>query len=54
MDLVSLQPIFSTLWVVWFFILFTGIIISVMRPARKRHFEQLGDIPWRDERQAGS
>jgi cytochrome c oxidase cbb3-type subunit 4 len=45
----ALQPILPTLWVVWFFILFTGIILYVMAPWRKRAYEQAGDIPLRDE-----
>jgi len=49
----SLQPILPTLWVVWFFILFTGIILYVMAPRRKRSYEQLGDIPLRDDPPAG-
>ena len=52
MDLAALQPIFSALWVVWFFILFAGIIYCVMRPGLRQHYERLGDIPLRDDRQA--
>lgn len=47
--LASLQSILSSLWVAWFFILFTGIIVYVMSPWRKRGYEQAGDIPLRDE-----
>lgn len=47
--LASLQPILSTLWVVWFFILFTGIVLFVMSPWRRRGYEQAGNIPLRDE-----
>lgn len=47
--LASIQPILSTLWVVWFFILFTGIIVYVMAPWRKRSYDGAGDIPLRDE-----
>jgi cytochrome c oxidase cbb3-type subunit 4 len=47
--LAGLQPLFSTLWVVWFFVLFTGIILYVMAPRRKGTYEQAGDIPLRDE-----
>ena len=47
--LASLQSILSTLWVVWFFVLFTGIILYVMSPWRKRGYEQAGDIPLQDE-----
>ena len=45
----SLQSTLSTLWVVWFFVLFTGIILYVTSPWRKRRYEQAGDIPLRDE-----
>jgi cytochrome c oxidase cbb3-type subunit 4 len=45
----TLQPILPTLWVVWFFILFTGIVVYVMAPWRKRRYEQLGDIPLLDD-----
>lgn len=49
MDLHGLQSLFSTLWVVWFFVLFTGIILWVMRPAKRRDYERLGTIPLRDD-----
>jgi cbb3-type cytochrome oxidase subunit 3 len=49
--LAGLQPVLSTLWVVWFFILFTGIIVTVMAPWRKRRYERAGDIPLRDDDQ---
>lgn len=45
----ALQSTLSTLWVVWFFVLFTGIILTVMSPWRKRGYEQAGDIPLRDD-----
>jgi cytochrome c oxidase cbb3-type subunit 4 len=51
--LASLQSLFSTLWVVWFFVLFTGIILFVMAPRRKDGYERAGDIPRRDEPPAG-
>jgi cytochrome c oxidase cbb3-type subunit 4 len=47
--LAAIQPLLSTLWVVWFFVLFTGIILYVMAPWRKRRYERAGDIPLRDE-----
>ena len=49
MSLHGLQSLFSTLWVVWFTLLFTGIILWVMRPAKRRDYERLGDIPLRDD-----
>jgi cytochrome c oxidase cbb3-type subunit 4 len=48
MDLVALQPIFSTLWVVWFFVLFIGILLRVLAPGRKQDFERQGQIPFRE------
>ena len=47
--LAAMQSTLSTLWVVWFFVLFTGIIVYVMAPWRKRGYERAGDIPLRDE-----
>jgi cytochrome c oxidase cbb3-type subunit 4 len=47
--LATLQSTLSTLWVVWFFVLFTGIILTVMSPWRKRGYERAGDIPLQDE-----
>lgn len=47
--LASLQSLFSTLWVVWFFVLFTGIILYVVAPRRKRGFERAAEIPLQDE-----
>jgi cbb3-type cytochrome oxidase subunit 3 len=49
MSLHGLQSLFSTLWVVWFFVLFAGIILWVMRPAKRRDYERLGEIPLRDD-----
>jgi cytochrome c oxidase cbb3-type subunit 4 len=49
MDLMRLQSVLSTLWVVWFFILFGGILWFVMRPSKRRHYQSLADIPLRDE-----
>ena len=45
----SMQSTLSTLWVVWFFVLFTGIILYVMSPWRKRGYERAGDIPLRED-----
>jgi cytochrome c oxidase cbb3-type subunit 4 len=47
--LAALHGTFATLWVVWFFVLFTGIILYVMAPWRKRGYERAGEIPLRDE-----
>jgi cytochrome c oxidase cbb3-type subunit IV len=49
MDLLKLQSVLNTLWVVWFFVLFLGMLWYVMRPSKKQHFASLADIPLRDE-----
>jgi cytochrome c oxidase cbb3-type subunit 4 len=49
-SLVELYPTLRALWVVWFFVLFLGMVWFVMRPSRRKHFESLGDIPLRDDR----
>jgi cytochrome c oxidase cbb3-type subunit 4 len=49
MSLLDLQPIFSTLWVVWFFVLFIGLLVYVMAPRRRGAYERAGEIPMRDD-----
>ena len=49
MDLVKLQSILSTIWVVWFFVLFIGMLVFVMRPSKRQQYQSLADIPLRDE-----
>ncbi|MCS6891716.1 MAG: cbb3-type cytochrome c oxidase subunit 3 [Rhodovarius sp.] len=44
------QSLFSTLWVVWFFLLFIGILVWVLRPSQRRQLERHADIPLREER----
>lgn len=38
----------KSLWTVWFFLLFSGIIVWVMWPTRKSDWENQGQIPLRD------
>jgi cytochrome c oxidase cbb3-type subunit 4 len=42
-------PLIRTLWVVWFFVLFLGMLWFVLRPSKKQHFESQADIPLRDD-----
>lgn len=50
MDTLSdLLPMFRALWVVWFFVLFLGMLWFVLRPSKKKHFESQADIPLRDD-----
>jgi len=47
----AIHPMLATVWVVWFFVLFGGIVLYVMAPHRKHGYERAGDIPLRDEPQ---
>ncbi|WP_198369888.1 cbb3-type cytochrome oxidase subunit 3 [Roseomonas rosulenta] len=47
--LIEHLPTLRALWVVWFFVLFLGMLWFVLRPSRKRHFEDQADIPLRDD-----
>ena len=50
--LIDLYPLLRSLWVVWFFVLFLGMLWLVLRPAKKAHYEAQADIPLRDGRPA--
>lgn len=41
-------PLLRSLWVVWFFVLFVGMLWFVLRPSRKTYYEAQADIPFRD------
>ncbi len=43
------QSLFSTLWVVWFFLLFGGILFWALRPSKRAELEKHADIPFREE-----
>ncbi|BDG73176.1 cbb3-type cytochrome oxidase subunit 3 [Roseomonas fluvialis] len=47
--LIDHLPTLRALWVVWFFVLFLGMLWFVLRPSKKRHFESQADIPLRDD-----
>lgn len=47
--MLELQSLFSTLWVVWFFLLFGGILIWVFRPSRRDEWRRRGEIVLRDD-----
>jgi len=49
MDLIKLHSLLSTVWVVWFFLLFVGMLVYVLRPSKRRFYESQADIPLRDE-----
>ena len=49
MTLLELYPLLKALWVVWFMLLFVGIVCWALRPAARRRFERLALIPLREE-----
>jgi len=48
MDIHHLHGLLTTAWIVWFFVLFTGILVWAFRPARRERFERARQIPLRD------
>jgi cbb3-type cytochrome oxidase subunit 3 len=50
MDLVELYPLLRSLWTVWFFALFVGIVAWTLWPKRKTQLEEHAQIPLRDDR----
>lgn len=50
MDLFDLYALLRPLWIVWFAVLFVGIVAWALRPANRRRFEEHGRIPLRDDR----
>lgn len=48
MDWTRLHEFASALWVVWFFVLFTAILVWVLRPSKRRTLESHAEIPFRD------
>lgn len=45
----DLQSLFSALWVVWFFLLFGGILVWVLRPSRRGKWRERGSMIFRDD-----
>jgi len=45
MDFEALYSLVSSLWVVWFTLLFAGIVVWAYRPSRRKAFEAHGNIP---------
>ncbi|WP_160120602.1 cbb3-type cytochrome oxidase subunit 3 [Rhodovarius lipocyclicus] len=48
-ELARHHGVFATLWVVWFFVLFSGILVWVLLPSRKRELESHAQIPLRKD-----
>jgi cytochrome c oxidase cbb3-type subunit 4 len=51
--LITVYPTLKALWVLWFFLLFLGMLAFVLRPSRRRYYEALADIPLRDDAPGG-
>lgn len=49
MDIETLYPLLRSIWVVWFFLLFGGILTWVLWPRNKQKLESHGTIPFRDD-----
>lgn len=47
MELARYQTLFSILWVVWFFLLFSGILLWTLWPSRRRRLQEHAQIPLR-------
>jgi cytochrome c oxidase cbb3-type subunit 4 len=48
MSVHELHTLLATAWVVWFFLLFGGIIAWALRPSRRDAFERARQLPLRD------
>jgi cbb3-type cytochrome oxidase subunit 3 len=48
MDWTRIHEAASALWVVWFFVLFAGILVWVLRPSKRRILESHREIPFRE------
>lgn len=49
--LIENYPWLRSLWTVWFFLLFTGLIVWVMWPSRRRRWSDYGTIPLRERQE---
>ncbi len=47
--LLSIYPHLRALWVVWFFLLFLGMLAWVLRPSKRAAYEEARGIPFRDD-----
>jgi len=49
MDVNELYGMAASVWVVWFFVLFAGIVFWAYRPRRRKDLESHARIPLRDD-----
>ena len=48
MSVEQLHAVLTTAWVVWFFVLFGGIVAWVLWPTRRADFERARHLPLRE------
>ena len=48
MDMVRIHEILSAVWVLWFFVLFAGILAWVLRPGSREAARDHAEITFRD------
>ncbi|MBP0447132.1 cbb3-type cytochrome c oxidase subunit 3 [Roseomonas sp. SSH11] len=48
MSIEQLHSLLLTTWIVWFFLLFGGIVTWALLPARREKFERARQIPLRE------
>ncbi len=53
MSLIDLLPQARSLWTVWFFLVFLGVITWTLWPGRRRELEARGRIPLDDDQPQG-
>jgi cytochrome c oxidase cbb3-type subunit 4 len=49
MDLQEVHSTASVLWVIWFFVLFGGIVVWACWPGKRKTFKAAAEIPLRDD-----
>jgi cytochrome c oxidase cbb3-type subunit 4 len=49
MDLHEFYPLLRSVWVVWFVVLFVGIVAWALWPSRRQKMEEFGRIPLRGD-----
>ncbi|WP_114393679.1 cbb3-type cytochrome oxidase subunit 3 [Oleisolibacter albus] len=50
----ELYPLLQQIWIVWFVVLFSGIVVWAFWPTRRRRLEDQGNIPLRDGPPSGA
>ena len=52
-ELQALLPSLKSLWTVWFFLVFVGIVYATLRPRNRAAIEAHGRIPFEEDRTDG-